>query len=373
MDIRQRKRQFLSNSRQYGLALLVAVTAGGIGFLSLHASHAATYAAAKEAESGALAGTQASGDPTGASGGASITFGANANPVDTGASAANPCVSAPAPAHWNHVILLMFENEVASSVIGSPDAPYITSLANKCATAIGWHDGNYRANGSTDGNYNSKPSYATLTSGLPPSVTGITSDNYSDTTTVDNLFNRLSQLGKDTKSYQSGPAGQCNTSNFSGAYHDALRYYTDLGGQSSSPSTYCNTHDVSISSLMSDINSGKLPAFSLLLPTNDQNMHNNSVASGDAYAKSLLDPILDSAQYKSGDTAIFFLWDEDTPIPNVLLAPSIIPGGKPTAPSGGNPLSHYTFTRTAQEMLGVTPLLGDSGQAPSLLSFFNGK
>jgi hypothetical protein len=267
----------------------------------------------------------------------------------------------------------MFENEVASDVIGTSEAPYITNLANKCATAQGWKDGNIRVDGSTDGNYDSKPSYATLTSGVSPSVSGIKTDDYGETSSVDNIFNRLNLIGKSTKSYQSGSGGSCASSNFDGAYHDAMRYYTNLGGQSSSSTTYCNVHDVPLSTLMTDINAGNLPAFSLLLPTNNQNMHNNGVASGDSYAKTLLDPILNSAQYKSGDTAIFFLWDEESPIPNVLLAPSIKAGSKPSAPSGGNPLSHFTFTRTTQEMLGVSPLLGVSGQAPSLLTFFNGQ
>ncbi|HET8708709.1 MAG TPA: hypothetical protein VFL85_00335, partial [Candidatus Saccharimonadales bacterium] len=74
-----------------------------------------------------------------------------------------------------------------------------------------------------------------------------------------------------------------------------------------------------------------------------------------------------------GDTALFFVWDEDTNIPNVLAAPSIKPGSHPTVPSGSNPISHYSALRTWQEMLGLSPFLGNSGQAPSLLSFYNGK
>ncbi len=151
-----------------------------------------------------------------------------------------------------------------------------------------------------------------------------------------------------------------------------MRYYTNLGGQSSSPSTYCNTHDVPIADLMTDINSGNLPAYSLVLPTNSQNMHDVPVSTGDSWAQTFLTPILDSAQYKSGDTAIFFLWDEDTPIPNVLIAPSIVPGSHPTLAAGSNPISHFSALRTHQEMLGVTPLLGNTGQAPSLLNYFNG-
>jgi hypothetical protein len=121
---------------------------------------------------------------------------------------------------------------------------------------------------------------------------------------------------------------------------------------------------------MQDVNSGNLPAFSMIIPSPDHSMHNNDVASGDAYARSILDPLLNSQAYASGDLAIFFLWDEDTPIPNVILAPSIVPGTKITAPSG-NPISHYSALRTWEEMLGL-PLLGDTGSAPSLLPYLQG-
>jgi hypothetical protein len=118
------------------------------------------------------------------------------------------------------------------------------------------------------------------------------------------------------------------------------------------------------------VNSGNLPAFSMILPTNQHNMHDNSVASGDAYAQSVLDPLLNSPAYANGDLAIFFLWDEDTPIPNVLLAPSVIPGTT-IAVQSGNPISHFSAVRTWEEMLGL-PLLGETGSAPSLLPFIEG-
>ena len=119
---------------------------------------------------------------------------------------------------------------------------------------------------------------------------------------------------------------------------------------------------------MTDLNSGNLPAFSMILPSNNHNMHNNSVDSGDTFAQSILDPILDSQAYADGDVAIFFLWDEEGPIPNVLLAPSITPGTKISVPDG-NPISHFSALRTWEEMLGL-PLIGDTDQAPSLLPFF---
>jgi fibronectin type 3 domain-containing protein len=304
-------------------------------------------------------------------------------------SSSTPCAGNAAPAQWKHVVVLMFENKTYTQVINAKDAsnnlvaPYITDLVNKCGTSYSgtagatpknnWHDSNYKVDGSTDGSYVSKPSYATLTSGVSPTTHGLINDTYSTTSSVDNIYNRLNLAGKDAKNYYSGTASStpCVGSNFSGAYHDAIRYFTNLGGQSSSTSTYCNTHDKPLSTFMTDVNAGNLPAFSMILPTNSENMHDNSIPSGDTWANNFLTPLFDSAQYKSGDTAVFFIWDEDTGIPNVLIAPSIVPGSKVAAPSG-NPISHFAGLRTIQEMLGITPLLGDTGSAPSLLAFFNG-
>ena len=277
------------------------------------------------------------------------------------AGAANPCIGAPAPSRWNHIVVLMFENRTYNEVIGR--APYITSLASKCATSPNWLDADYRVDGSRDGRYVSKPSYATLTNGLPPSVHGLTNDVYSATTGVDNIYQQLRLAGMSFKDYYEAEAGGCDV-RFSGDYHDPIRYYTNVAD-------ICDAHDVPLSTFMADVNSGNLPAFSMILPNNQHNMHDNSVASGDTYAQTVLDPLLNSQAYANGDLAIFFLWDEDSPIPNVLLAPSVVPGTKITVPSG-NPVSHFSALRTWEEMLGL-PMLGDTGSAPSLLPFLEGR
>src|SRR5512143_3091929 len=61
-------------------------------------------------------------------------------------SAANPCIGAPAPKDgWHHIVIVMFENKTYDQVIGP--APYITSLATKCATAPNWLDADTRVDG----------------------------------------------------------------------------------------------------------------------------------------------------------------------------------------------------------------------------------
>ncbi|HLO16583.1 MAG TPA: alkaline phosphatase family protein [Anaerolineales bacterium] len=275
-------------------------------------------------------------------------------PVD----ASKPCIGAPAPAQWHHIVVLMFENKTYDQVIGP--APYITSLANKCATASNWQDANTKVDGSPDGKYASKPNYATLTNGLSPSAHGLLDDTYATTTNVDNIYSQLNLAGLTFKDYYEAEAGGCGV-RFSGDYHDPIRYYDNVA-------SICDAHDVPLSTFMTDLNNGNLPAFSVLLPTNQHNMHSNSVSSGDAYAQTILDPLLNSQAYAKGDLAIFFLWDENSPIPNVLLAPSVVTGTKITVPAG-NPVSHFSALRTWEEMLGL-PLLGDTKFAPSLSPFF---
>jgi phospholipase C len=270
-----------------------------------------------------------------------------------------PCIGAPAPAQWHHIVVLMFENKPYDKVIGP--APYITSLAKQCATVTHWMDADTKVDGSKDGAYNSKSNYATLTSGVSPTVHGLVSDTYGITTNVDNIYHQMNMAGISFKDYYEGNPGGCSI-RFSGDYHDALRYYTNVASA-------CNDHDVPLSTFMDDVKSGNLPAFSMLLPSKAHSMHDNSVESGDEYAKSILEPLLNSPAYAKGDVAIFFLWDEDVPVANVLLAPSIAPGTRITV-SSGNPISHYSALRTWEDMLGL-PLIGDTGSAPSLLPYFN--
>ena len=54
------------------------------------------------------------------------------------------------------------------------------------------------------------------------------------------------------------------------------------------------------------------------------------------------------------------MWDEDTPVPNLVVAPSVLPGTTVTATVG-----HYGMLRATEAMLGL-PLLGAAGTALSL-------
>ncbi len=351
--------------------IIIAVIAI-VGLIALLSANASTFSISLEPEGGNKSSEVKTLPDANASGGSFILFGSQQTNTDI--SSNKPCGATPAPTKWNHVVVLIFENKKYSEVITSKNSPYIADLAKKCGTYTDWKDADYKVDGQKEKGYSSKPNYATLTSGLSPSAHKITDNDYGDTTNVDNIFNRLNQAGKMARTYISTKkTPNCSSSSDQkGSYHDPMRYYTNLGGQSSSPSTYCNTHNVPASTFMTDVNNGNLPAFSVIIPTNDENTHDNSIPTGDAWAQNFLKPLFDSSAYKKGDVAVFFIWDEDTPIPTVFAAPSIVPGSQPKK-TGNNPISHFSGLRTWQEMLGITPFLGDTGQAPSILDHYNGK
>ncbi len=70
----------------------------------------------------------------------------------------------------------------------------------------------------------------------------------------------------------------------------------------------------------------------------------------DDWARRVVGAILSGRSYREGRTAVFVLWDEYHPVPNLVVAPSATPGPRST------PASHAALLRTVDEMLGL-PIL----------------
>jgi hypothetical protein len=74
-----------------------------------------------------------------------------------------------------------------------------------------------------------------------------------------------------------------------------------------------------------------------------------------------LPPILGSSAYRSGTTAVFVIWDEYTPMPSVVIAPSVRPGTVVSMP-----VNHFALLGATEELLGLPAFLGSAASAPSL-------
>jgi hypothetical protein len=262
-----------------------------------------------------------------------------------------PCGGAGNPPRtYDHVIWIWMENRSYSEVIGAPAAPFETGLARACGSATSYH-----SVGSP-----SLPNYIAATSGA---TQGINDDgNPADhRLAVDNLFRQVRAAGKRERSYLEDMPGNCTLTD-SGSYwahHNPAAYY--VGG---SDRAACMSDDVPLGSVSAgafahDLHSG-LPALSVVVPNACHDTHDCAVGMGDQWLARWMPMILGSAAYTSGKTAVFVVWDDWTPMPNLVIAPHTPAGTK-----FGGWADHFSLLRTTEELLGLSHL-GRAGSAPSL-------
>lgn len=160
-----------------------------------------------------------------------------------------------------------------------------------------------------------------------------------------------------------------NTSN--GLYvprHTAAPYYTDL--------TNCSTNQIplgstSSGSLASDLSSGNLASFSMIIPNTTDDAHSGCLSCADKWLSAWMPKIVASPAYQNGSTAVFITYDSDSKnsgnhVATMVVAPSVDPGT-----TSASPFNHYSLLRTVEDLLGVTVHLGGAANAPSMVSPFN--
>ena len=128
----------------------------------------------------------------------------------------------------------------------------------------------------------------------------------------------------------------------------------------------CSADDVPIGikgvdgAFIDELRAGTLPNFSFIAPNLCHDTHDCGVATGDVYLKTLMGNILASSLSRHGHTAVVVVWDEDTPVPNIVVSPSVHPG---TVVESA--ISHYVLTRATEDIFGLPRLLS-AADAPDL-------
>jgi hypothetical protein len=121
--------------------------------------------------------------------------------------------------------------------------------------------------------------------------------------------------------------------------------------------------------LQNDVASGSLPAFSFLTPDLCNDMHDCSIATGDAWLAGWVPQIVAGPDYQAGRLAIAIVFDENggggnNQVYAAVISPYTIPGTQ-----DATNFTHYSLLRTAEEILGV-PLLGSAATATSMRAAF---
>jgi acid phosphatase len=248
--------------------------------------------------------------------------------------------------HFDHVVVVVLENKQRADVLGNADAPAFNAFARGGAVLSGYR-------GVT---HPSLPNYLALVSG---STHGILSDCTDCVVRARSLADTLAAAGKSWKTYAEDLPYPGFTGGSSGRYakkHDPFLYFRDV---LASPAR--RRRVVPLKQLSRDLAASRLPSFSLVVPDLCHDMHDCSVATGDAWLKGFLRPLLKSPWLAS--SVVFVVFDEPASaaasgrVPALALGPLVLAGSV-----DADRTSHYGLLRTIEDAWGL-PRLGHSAGA----------
>jgi phospholipase C len=261
------------------------------------------------------------------------------------------------------VFVIVLENHDWSEIQGNPSAPYInTALLPRGAHAERFYN--------PPGVHPSLPNYLWLEAGQD---FGIRDDNDPAThhqATRNHLVTLLETAGVSWKAYEEDADGSTCPLVSSGLYavkHNPFVYFDDVTNRNDPGASECLAHVRPYTELADDLQRNATARYNFITPNICHDMHDCSVQAGDSWLSTEVPRILASAAYQHA--VLFITFDEsehsDGPIGMIALSPYAKAGY-----ASWISYTHSSTLRTIQEILGVTPLLGDAQNAVGLGDLF---
>jgi acid phosphatase len=241
---------------------------------------------------------------------------------------------------FEHVLVVVLENQSQAQVIGNRHAPRLNALAKRYAVL-------FRYSGVA---HPSLPNYLALISG---STHGIRNDCTTCVVSARNLADTLEKAHLDWKAYAEGLPRVGFTGPHAGLYakkHMPFLYFRDVLENPARRRLV-----VPLGQFSRDLAGGVLPAFSLIVPNLCHDMHSCPVAAGDAWLGRFLSPLLRSS--KLARSVVFVVTDETSGarangvVPALALGQLVVRGSRYSAPT-----SHYGLLRTIEDAWGLRRL-----------------
>lgn len=235
----------------------------------------------------------------------------------------------------DHIVIVVEENRSFAQIIGNNDAPYLNVLAKR---------GVFFTN-SFGVAHPSQPNYLALFSGT---TRGITSNSCPLTLSGENLGSALLDKGLSFVSYSESMPEVGYEGCVYGAYrrkHNPAANWKELAA-----------FNQPFTSLPQDFT--QLPTVSLVIPDQRNDMHDGSIAQGDAWLAQHFDAY---AQWATTHNSLLVVtWDEDDGSEGNRIA-TIFVGAMVKPGKSAQRINHYTLLRMISEMYGL-PYLGESAK-----------
>ena len=255
----------------------------------------------------------------------------------------------PAPQWSGSVITVVMENKSRADILGNSGAPFVNQLANANAVAAGYHDAYVHP---------SEPNYLWMVAGENYGILDDADPASHSIDSTSHIADQLELAGLSWKTYQEGMGQPCGLKS-SGRYaakHNPFVYFDDINGwdgKTFQTSQRCIDHVVDYSQLDADIAANALPKYVFITPNLDHDMHDGSVAQGDAWLSVELPKLMATDAYKTGGV-IFLLWDEGSG----TLAPGDDPPFIAISPQANAGMMSKTAYDTSSYLMTVQQILG---------------
>ena len=247
-----------------------------------------------------------------------------------------------------HVVIVVEENRSQANIIGNQSAPFINALAaNGAMMAQSFAE-----------THPSEPNYLALFAG---DTFGVTKDVCPvNGGAQPNLGSELLAAGYTFVGYAEGLPSVGSAVCSAGKYarkHVPWANFTNIPPTNSVPFSAFPMGSYA-----------SLPTVSFVIPNNDDNMHDGSIAAGDAWLNRQLSGYANWAV--ANNSLLIVTWDEDdngsrNQIPTVFYGAHVQPG------TYNEQISHYNVLSTLEQMYGL-PKTGNAAAAPAITAIWGG-
>jgi acid phosphatase len=241
-----------------------------------------------------------------------------------------------------HIVVVIMENHAASQIVASDQAPYINRLALQSASFA-------HARAIT---HPSQPNYLALFAG---STHGVADNTCPLRLEAGNLAQQLLDAGKTFVGYSEGlPAAGSTLCAAAGGYvrkHAPWVSFEALAGRINQPFSSFPAADFD-----------RLPTVAFVVPGLGHDMHDGTVAEGDAWLEAHIRPY---QQWATKHNSLLILtWDEDdgqhgNQILTLFSGPMVRPGEYRAQ------ITHFDVLRTIEDLLGL-PYVGEAASATTI-------